>query len=186
MADFDKVVGVIRDESGAITKFVVENEDHSLSELDGPVPESPTTLPIVDQAYKAYTDAGAAVALDYGTPEFIGGLIDYVDSTADFVSRNGNGSLAIDPGLYLFQLRLQKDSSNGTRGLVTINPGDGGSINDLSPLQVSGSADADHSVAMQMVVPVLSPIASLFVFGWLDVSPITYGELRIAKLADVS
>ncbi len=52
--NFDKIVGLIRDENGELTQFVVENEDHSISHVALPVPEAPE--PPAEIPYGAFID----------------------------------------------------------------------------------------------------------------------------------
>ncbi len=54
--DFDKVIGLIRDEAGELTKFVIENEDHTVREVALPSPTG-----IGDMLY-VYDNVGISVA----------------------------------------------------------------------------------------------------------------------------
>lgn len=64
--NFDKVVGLIRDENGELTQFVVENEDHSISHVSLPV-SAPTAADVTVDASGFDNVVGADVQAALGS-----------------------------------------------------------------------------------------------------------------------
>ncbi len=63
--DFDKILGIERDENGVVTKLVLENEDHSISRVSPPMPDSGDEI----------TVTSGSVNFNFGTPIPFTGLL---------------------------------------------------------------------------------------------------------------
>lgn len=106
MDDAAKVVEVVLDETGAISKFVIEQEDHSISQVDASPPG------IGDRIYLTPKSDSLAVSVSGLTP-VAWDLIDAegFPTVGDSISLDENGAVVVKAGVYASHVVLQVDAS---------------------------------------------------------------------------
>jgi hypothetical protein len=177
--DHAQILGAVLDEAGALSKLVVEQEDHTTRELSlgSDSPAEPDTFYVL-------TNSGAPQALS-GDAVSLLPLLDHVQHAAPWceVSPAGKpaGSFGLPKGKYILHIAVQGDMAN-VRGYFQI-AGDPASRPAGFPPSWQAGGGADPYGMVYVTIPiVLLEDSYVWPWGWVSTGPISFAELAIVKL----